>query len=219
MLRLIVVLSALAATAVGLAPLASSQEAPVLHAIVGPDPVIYMTDAAGNIVRQVDPGTYTIQVDDRSEEHNFRLQGPGVNLASEVTRIEKLTWTVTLTEARYAFRCDPHAATMRGTLTVGNPPAPPPPPRPVRLVATVGAAGVTLRTAAGHRLHGLKAGRYSILVRDRSRKHNFHLRGRGVNRKTGVPFRGNVTWSLRLAKGRYTYGSDAAKRRIGFAVS
>ena len=40
-------------------------------------------------------------------------------------------------------------------------------------------------------MKSLKAGRYRIVVRDRSHLHNFHLTGPGVNKKTTVAFHGN----------------------------
>ena len=70
--------------------------------------------------------------------------------------------------------------------TVGNPPpvtTPKPPPVATtrKLVATVGPKNtISLRNAAGAALHhGVKAGTYSIVVRDRSKMHNFHLSARG----------------------------------------
>ena len=54
----------------------------------------------------------------------------------------------------------------------------------------------------------MRRGRYLIVVSDRSRAGNFHLVGRGVNKRTGVRFRGSTRWRLRLARGTYSYGSD-----------
>ena len=52
---------------------------------------------------------------------------------------------------------------------------------------TVGpTATITLRNAAGKLLRGLTAGNYTIVVRDRSKVHNAHLLGKGVNRKSGL---------------------------------
>lgn len=45
-------------------------------------------------------------------------------------------------------------------------------------------------------------------VTDRSRTRNFHLIGPAVNRRTGMAFAGTVTWTLRLARGTYRFGSD-----------
>ena len=60
----------------------------------------------------------------------------------------------------------------------------------------------------------LAAGSYVIVVRDRSKKHNFHLLGPGVNRKTTVAGRGTVTWNLTLAAGKFSFRSDPQARRL-----
>jgi hypothetical protein len=97
---------------------------------------------------------------------------------------------------------------MNGAFLVISAPTPPPPPAPTvrTLRASVGPAG-----AASMSTRSVKAGRYRIVVRDRSARHNFGLAGRGVNRTTGADFRGTATWRLRLAKGVYRFGSDAKK--------
>jgi len=56
-------------------------------------------------------------------------------------------------------------------------------------------------------------------VNDRTRTDNFHLTGPGVNKKTGIAFRGRATWKLALQGGRYVYRSDAHKKvRGAFSV-
>ena len=109
--------------------------------------------------------------------------------------------------------------TTTTTTTTTNPPPPPPPPPPTpaaaqKLAASVGpGAKITMRTSA-------KAGRTTVTVRDLSATDNFHLSGPGVNKKTGVAFKGSVTWSLMLKKGAYAYRSDAhAKLRGTLKVS
>jgi len=57
-------------------------------------------------------------------------------------------------------------------------------------------------------LKTLKAGTYSIAVRDRSKLHNFHLVGTGVNRRTGLAATGTVTWKLKLSAGQLRFFSD-----------
>jgi plastocyanin len=64
-------------------------------------------------------GTYTLNVDDESLDHNFHLTGPGVDVQTNVTATGKKTFTVTLQQGEYRFQCDPHSSTMNGTLTVG----------------------------------------------------------------------------------------------------
>ena len=60
----------------------------------------------------------------------------------------------------------------------------------------------------------MKAGRYRIVVRDRSHLHNFHLTGPGVNKKTAVAGHGTRTWTLTLRKGTYRYVCDPHKARM-----
>jgi plastocyanin len=61
---------------------------------------------------------------------------------------------------------------------------------------------------AGKDLKTIKAGTYKIKVSDKSSSHNFHLFGPGLNKKTGVSFTGQVTWTIKLKAGRYTYQCD-----------
>ena len=165
--------------------------------------VIGLRDAAGNQVTRLDPGTYDVAVSDRSEAHNFHLKGPGVDNATSVEETGELTWTVTFTDGRYAFTCDPHAATMRGYFTVGTLP-------PTSLTAAVGP-----KKKIAFSPKAADVGPARITVNDRSRSDNFHLTGPDVNRKTGVAFRGRVTWNVNLQPGRYTYRSDKTKKLSG----
>jgi plastocyanin len=185
----------------------------VLIATVGPGPTISMTDASGARLVNIQPGTYDIVVRDRATEHNFHLSGPGVDRATEVEALTEETWTVTLADGTYRFVCDPHAGTMRGTFTVGTPPTTTPPP--TRLTATVGPGfTISVRNAAGRLVRTVNAGRFRITVRDRSRLHNFHLIGPGVNKRTGVAFRGTTTWTLRLRAGTYRFVCDPHRTRM-----
>jgi plastocyanin len=54
----------------------------------------------------------------------------------------------------------------------------------------------------------LKPGTYTIKVEDKASIHNFHLIGPGVNKSTGVSFKGDKTWTVKLRKGTYTYQCD-----------
>ena len=196
---------------------AAAQENPRLIATVGPGPFISMTDPSGARLVNIPVGTYDVVVHDRGNEHNFHLSGPGVNRATGVEELAEETWTVTLTDGTYRFVCDPHAGTMRGSFTVGTPPATPPatPPPPRRLTASVGPGFViSLRNTAGRLVRAVKAGVFRITVRDRSRSHNFHLVGPGVNRKTGVAFVGTRTWTIRLRAGTYRFVCDPHRARM-----
>jgi hypothetical protein len=99
---------------------------------------------------------------------------------------------------------------MQGRFTAGTPP--PPPPKPV-----VTAKSVSARIGPGTALvfpARLAAGRYAITVRDATARDNLHLRGPGVNRRTGIAFRGTVKWSLTLAAGTYRVWSDAHAKQL-----
>ena len=61
----------------------------------------------------------------------------------------------------------------------------------------------------------LTAGTDTVVVSDRSTKQNFHLKGPGVDRKTGVEQAGRITWTVRLRVGRYTYSSDSNPKLRG----
>jgi plastocyanin len=61
---------------------------------------------------------------------------------------------------------------------------------------------------AGKDLKTIKAGTYRIKVEDKSAIHNFHLFGPGLNKKTGIGFKGETTWKIKLKVGRYTYRCD-----------
>ena len=213
-----------AAAAVVLVPAAISAAATELVGTVGPGFTILL-ERDGRAVSQLDPGPYTIAVSDLSEEHNFHLFGPGVNQATQVETTGKATWNVNLVEGRYTLVCDPHATSMRQEFVVGNPPPlPQPGPSPVptvpKLLATVGPKNtISLRNAAGTLLKTVKAGTYAIVVRDRSKAHNFHLVGKGVNRKTVVATTATVTWRLRLQAGVLRFYSDRAPKTVkGFVT-
>ncbi|MDQ3822685.1 MAG: hypothetical protein M3321_05535 [Actinomycetota bacterium] len=201
----------LAAAALGLVlPAWALAQATELRGTVGPGFNISLTRADGSEVTNVPPGAYTVRVDDRGTEHNFHLRGPGgVDMATSAPAVETVTWNVTLVDGLYTFVCDVHPTQMRGQFTVGAgppPSPPPPPPAPVvrRLTVSVG-PGRSIRVSA----RTVRAGRYRITVNDRSARDNFHLTGPGVNRRTGVAFRGRATWTVTLRRGTYRFRSDA----------
>jgi hypothetical protein len=72
-----------------------------------------------------------------------------------------------------------------------------------KLVATVGPSeSITLRTAAGTPVRSLRAGVYTVVVKDRSGEHNFRIVGPGVSKATGVDSTGTVTWKVKLLRGK-----------------
>lgn len=186
---------------------ASPEQVAKLHARVGPGFTISLSTEAGARVTNLDPGAYEIEVEDMSEEHNFHLTGPGVDRATEIGDIGTQEWTVTLQNGTYRYVCDPHQGTMRGSFTVGTvapPPVSPPPPAvtprtKLRLTSGPGFA-ISLRTTAGDAVKSMRAGTYTVVVRDRSRAHNAHVVAPGYNRRTTVPFVGTQSWKVKLAR-------------------
>jgi plastocyanin len=77
-----------------------------------------------------------------------------------------------------------------------------------RLVGEVGPGFTIEVTKGGKDVKTLKPGTYKIKVVDKASIHNFHLFGPGLNKKTGVSFKGTTTWTIKLKKGKYTYQCD-----------
>jgi plastocyanin len=90
-----------------------------LQATVGPGYSINLTQN-GVKVAHLDPGTYTIDVNDQADVHNFDLFGPGVKESTGVDTTGTTTWTVTFTDGTYNYVCDAHPASMSGKFTVGT---------------------------------------------------------------------------------------------------
>jgi hypothetical protein len=95
---------------------------------------IWLKDANGKLVTNLNPGTYEIEVDDRATDSSFHLTGPGVDIKTDIAGVGQTTWTVTFTDGTYLYRCDVLPEVMHGSFTVGNQPPPPPPPPPPKCV-------------------------------------------------------------------------------------
>jgi plastocyanin len=74
----------------------------------------------GKDAESVEAGTYTLKVEDKSDQHNFHLIGPGVDeKVTDVGFVGDKTVTVTLKKGTYTYQCDPHASNgMKGTFEV-----------------------------------------------------------------------------------------------------
>jgi plastocyanin len=178
-------------------------ETPRLVGTVGPGFTIDLVDASGAHVNSLTAGRYELLVHDLSNEHNFVLGSKTTGQRLAQTEVEfggDRSFTVDLASGLYAYACSPHFETMNGSFIVVS--APPPVPQTKRLAATVDGRRASLnRTRA-------TPGRYRVTVADRSRSRNFHLAGPGVDRRTGKPFTGTVTWTVQLRAGTYRFGSD-----------
>jgi plastocyanin len=201
MLRLGVLLAALAAALASPA----AADTPLLRGVIGPDFTITLVDSSGSPVTHLDPGAYAVHVDDLSEFHNFHLVGPGVDEQTSVADTGSVDWAVQLVDGTYTFLCDVHPVSMKRTFTVGTPPPP-----PVTLLK--GTVGPGLRISFAR---SAPAGKARLTIRDLTAKDNFHVIGPGVNKKTGVAFKGTVTWTVTLQPGTYKFRSDVHKKLAG----
>jgi plastocyanin len=77
-----------------------------------------------------------------------------------------------------------------------------------KLNGTVGPGETIVLKKGSARVATLKRGRYTIVVSDRSREHNFHLRGPVSKMITSISGTGTKTVTVNLKPGRYTYVCD-----------
>jgi plastocyanin len=110
-------LAAAAAAAALLLPAAA--HAVTLVGTVNGDMTISLT-LDGAPVTNIAPGTYTLEIHDNTDAHNFHFQGPGVDEFSLVGDVGTFTRTVTLQAGFYTFFCDVHPTSMFGRFSVGN---------------------------------------------------------------------------------------------------
>ncbi len=86
---------------------------PTIRGSVGPEDTIRL------VTKPAKAGSFRLVVQDRASDHNFRLRGPGVNVATSVGGTSAMTFRVTLRPGKtYTFVCDPHADEMRGSFRV-----------------------------------------------------------------------------------------------------
>ena len=189
---------------------AGRQDVAALTAIVGANDgfTITLNDASGKRVSEIAPGAYTVVVQDRSAVHNFHLasnEDATVDFRTDLEFVDEQSFTVSFRDhTHYAYACEPHWQTMNGAFLATSTPAPPPPP--VRKLSAVVKPGGGIRLSSA----SVAAGRYRLTVNDQGKRDNFHVRGKAVNKRTGLAFRGRVGWGLTLAPGVYRYGSDRA---------
>jgi plastocyanin len=105
---------ALVAALAGAAVAAPTQ----LTGTVGPGHTIDLR-IGGKKVTTLKAGTYRLVVTDRSEDHDFRLLGPGVNrVVTGEEFVGKRSVVLKLRKGAYRFLCAPHADEMRGSFRV-----------------------------------------------------------------------------------------------------
>ncbi len=86
---------------------------------------------------------------------------------------------------------------------------------PAILRASVGPGfTISLRNKARRKVKSLVEGRYSVRLRDRSRRHSFHVKGKKFDARTTVPATFTGTQGWQLGAGKYRFFCDAHPRRM-----
>jgi hypothetical protein len=185
---------------------ASAADGPVIVAVTGPGDAITFT-LEGQPVAHLEPGTYTIEVDDTSARRDFTLRGPGVSEHSGFEPVGKHTWSVTFTDGWYRYYDAAFEPDFHGEFSVGNPP-------PVTLQARVDDTSISF-TRDGAPVRQLDPGSYSIGVADLSERQNFRLIGPGAEEHTQHVRTASYTWTVVLTEGTYSYFSERRPQMRG----
>jgi hypothetical protein len=82
------------------------------------DPVNISLMLGAKKISTLKHGTYTIVVRDTAADHDFHLNGPGVDRKTTVGGTGTWRWTVKLRKGTYTYVCDPHSTFMKGSFTV-----------------------------------------------------------------------------------------------------
>jgi hypothetical protein len=208
-----------------------------LHAQVGPSFQIALSFDDGSPVTNLPAGTYTVTVQDLSDQHNFHLFGPGVDQKTEIITSGDASWTVTFQDQNgYSFQCDAHSS-LTGTFTVGNLPAPaavtthapepvgvPSAPAAPQLQLKGGLQGVVGPGASialqkrGKKVGRIARGIYEFSIADRSARDGFTIRqvvgGTATQALTAPRFVGKKTVSVELRPGKWKVYSAARETSV-----
>jgi NitT/TauT family transport system substrate-binding protein len=84
----------------------------------------------------------------------------------------------------------------------------------VILKGDVGATTISMKLDKAA-LKTLAPGADTVAIADRSSKQNFHLKGPGVDKKTGMKKSGKITWTVVFKTGTYRFYSDANPKLKG----
>jgi plastocyanin len=125
--RFLVALAAVLGALVAIFPATAARQAATVTLAVSSDAFKITLTQGGKKVTKLAPGTYTFKLVDKTKIHNVDLKKgsttvndtKGKPVKTSVSGKVGATVTVKLAKGTYTFVCDPHASTMKGTLTVG----------------------------------------------------------------------------------------------------
>jgi len=91
-----------------------------LKGSVGPGFEISLSTEDGQPVETLPAGSYTLEVDDQSDIHNFHLTGTDVDVKTDVGATGVESFDITVAGGSYSFVCDPHSGSMNGSFEVSG---------------------------------------------------------------------------------------------------
>jgi plastocyanin len=178
------------------------------------DSAIAFTRLDGGAVTHLDPGPYSIAVQDGSAVNNLRLIGPGAEEHTQVFPQADYTWTVTLADGTYSFYSERHP-NLHGTFTVGN--ASRSTQKFLRAITGPDFSITIVDDNWQPLTKPLNFGAYTVDVIDTGGDHDFHLKGPGVDKVTGpgLEFVGTQTWTVNLRGGFFRFFCDPHDIMVG----
>jgi hypothetical protein len=119
-LRLSLLTVALAAIAIATAGVVSAAPAKVVGT-VGPGETISLRLGGKKVTKLKAGVAYRLVVSDRSDEHDFRITGPGVNkVITSVGFVGRKAVVLKLKAGAYSYFCMPHSDDMHGSFRVAR---------------------------------------------------------------------------------------------------
>jgi plastocyanin len=117
---LVLLVTGLAALSVAFAGIASAAP-PKVVGTVGPGETITLRLGGKKVAKLKAGVAYRFVVSDRSDEHDFRIAGPGVSkVLSGVGFVGQKTVVLKLKPGAYSFYCAPHSDDMHGSFRVAR---------------------------------------------------------------------------------------------------
>jgi hypothetical protein len=117
---LVLLVTGLAALSLALAGIASAAP-PKVVGTVGPGETINLRLGGKKVAKLKAGVAYRFVVSDRSDEHDFRIAGPGVSkVLSGVGFVGQKTVVLKLKPGAYSFYCAPHSDDMHGSFRVAR---------------------------------------------------------------------------------------------------
>jgi hypothetical protein len=118
MRRSTLVIAILALVALSTAAPALPKTLPQLFGTVGPGSTFRLENKGGSPFRALKAGKYTVTVQDFSQQQNFHLVGPGLNVKTSVKGKGSSGWAVVLRAGTFRYFSDGSPTRLKGSFSV-----------------------------------------------------------------------------------------------------